>query len=607
MPPAWRPRLLLLPLALAPPCASGWPTNCSDARGADWGPCGPGRESCGLPFEQRQAEEGYAVPMYHVRDTSCALNDPNFPFLDSLHGLYHHFFQKRIAEPQGGDGGGPVIGHAVSADLAHWAHMPVALWNDADYDTRAIFTGSATIVGGIPTLVYPGLCTERAFPGCEGYDFNIAVPSDHEGDPFLTTWTKASFNPILNGTGDDPTTAWRTRAGEWRMTRKDGKVFFSSDFVHWAQSACVGDHCGPHGEFFNDSECSDFFPLPPPCESPGCDGPGPDPPPNFVHKQSANGDLYTLGVYEEGDPGTTGTWTASPGVPFLQPFDATILPPPLPSAVYVAVGKSFWDGSRRLWWRLVFLRHALVQSLATRTSDRPTYFFRHYRTPRSWVKFPLNGNGTQSMPRVINYHAALQRLTFTPPPEMASLRLLPPLFAASTVEIAANASVWLGDWAPGAGNQSEFGAAFALPNANASFGVVVLNGANGARVGDGAQGGANASGVVVRIDFDAISFTANASIGGLRRALPLLAGDSIVDVRVFVDRSILEVYVMGGRLAFTTPAGGPASAREAGMSLFSSGGAAVVAFNVSAWRMDSCWTSPESVLRTRDELRARRA
>ena len=284
MPPAWRPRLLLLPLALAPPCASGWPTNCSDARGADWGPCGPGRESCGLPFEQRQAEEGYAVPMYHVR-----------------------------------------------------------------------------------------------------------------------------------------------------------------------------------------------------------------------------------------------------------------------------------------------------------------------------------GNGTQSMPRVINYHAALQRLTFTPPPEMASLRLLPPLFAASTVEIAANASVWLGDWAPGAGNQSEFGAAFALPNANASFGVVVLNGANGARVGDGAQGGANASGVVVRIDFDAISFTANASIGGLRRALPLLAGDSIVDVRVFVDRSILEVYVMGGRLAFTTPAGGPASAREAGMSLFSSGGAAVVAFNVSAWRMDSCWTSPESVLRTRDELRARRA
>ena len=580
--PPPRPLALLLLALLLPlsPRASAWPTNCSRADGTDWGPCAPGRESCGLPFEQRQTEEGWAVPMFHVRDASCALNDPCFPFFDPLHGLYHHFWQSRIAEPQGGDGGGPVIGHAVSADLARWAHMPVAIWNDASYDTRAIFTGSTTIVNGVPTMVYPGLCTERAFPGCEGYDFNVAVPANYSSDALLTHWEKPAYNPILNGTGDDPTTAWRTRAGEWRLTRKDGKVFFSEDFVHWEQSACVGDHCSPQGAFFNDSECSDFFPLPPPCDSPGCLGPGgPEPPPNFVHKQSANGDLYTLGEYDEGAAGTTGTWTPSPGVPLLQPFDATILPPPLPSAVYVAVGKSFWDPSRqrRVWW--------------------------------SWTKFPLNNNGTQSMPRVVNYHATLRRLVFTPPPEMEALRLQPPLFEQGAVSVAPNASVWLGDWAPGAGNQSELVAAFALPSTSGSFGVTVLNGAAkgaGAASPAAAPGSAaNASGVVVRIDFDAPSFSANASIGGLRRTLPLLAGDSVVDVRVFVDRSILEVYVMGGRLAFTVPAGGPASAREAGMTLFAEGGSeAIVARNVSAWRVDSIWTTPEAVLRRRDELRA---
>ena len=47
-------------------------------------------------------------------------------------------------------------------------------------------------------------------------------------------------------------------------------------------------------------------------------------PPNYVHKQSSNGqDWYTLGVYEDGPAGSTGIWTPSAGVPELQPLDAT--------------------------------------------------------------------------------------------------------------------------------------------------------------------------------------------------------------------------------------------------------------------------------------------
>jgi sucrose-6-phosphate hydrolase SacC (GH32 family) len=40
-----------------------------------------------------------------------------------------------------GSGAGPVYGHAASKDLAHWARLPVAIWNDHRYDSVAIYTG----------------------------------------------------------------------------------------------------------------------------------------------------------------------------------------------------------------------------------------------------------------------------------------------------------------------------------------------------------------------------------------------------------------------------------------------------------------------------------
>ena len=60
------------------------PTNCSNAAGAACGPCGPGCEQCGPPLSLQPG-----APQYHVHDYSCGENDPNFPFYDNLHGLYH--------------------------------------------------------------------------------------------------------------------------------------------------------------------------------------------------------------------------------------------------------------------------------------------------------------------------------------------------------------------------------------------------------------------------------------------------------------------------------------------------------------------------------------
>jgi hypothetical protein len=404
-------------------------------------------------------------------------------------------------------------------------------------------------------------------------DFAVAVPANHSGDPFLTRWAKPAYNPILNASGDDPTTAWRTSAGEWRMTRKDGRVFFSRDFVRWAPAACAQPGgCGPNGALFTQSECGDFFPLPPACATdPGCTAGGPQPAPTHVRKVSLNGDFYTLGAYEEGPPGSTGAWTpthnTSAWVPLLQPLDASVRSDSRGYELFAAVAKSFWDPSaaRRVWF--------------------------------SWVK--VTGPGAQGLAREARYHAALARLVFAPVPAMASLRAAPALFQAAALAVPANGAVWLGDWAPGVGNQSEVAATFALPlgGGPVAFGLLV-NAGRGRGAGPGAANASNA----LRVTFDPATRAASASWGAVEASLPILEGDTEVDVRVFLDRAIAEVYVGKGRLAFTVAAGSPASAAEAGMAVFAEG-QAVAARDVGAWHLNSCWISKEEVLAQARERR----
>ena len=71
-----------------------------------------------------------------------------------------------------------------------------------------------------------------------------------------------------------------------------------------------------------------------------------------------------------------------------------------------------------------------------------------------------------------------------------------------------------------------------------------------------------------------------------------------IDVRVFVDNTIVEVFVLGGRAAFTVPVNTPGAAGAAGMSLFATG-TGVTATDVNAWAMGPIWTTTEDVLEAR--------
>ena len=450
---------LALALALAAAAAAG-AAACFNLAGVSC-ECGPGCDQCtATPF-------GQSTPQFHIRDLSCGENDPNFPLYDSLHKLYHHFYQDHLAEHQGGDGQGPDIGHAVSADMVTWAHLPVAVWNDQPYDSVAIYTGSASIVNGVPTMIYPGLCTKHNWSSCDtGTLLALAVPADHAGDPLLTNWSKPAYNPIVNNTQRDPSSAWQTAAGEWRLTNFEGKIYSSMDFVTWA--AASGG-----AALFAEAECPDFFPrkylardrqshparrrprklgpdpfpggplalthpnacpVPRNCEGNGCnDAPPPGAvTPTHVHKESSGGqDWYTLGVYADGEVGSIGAWSDIPGVPHLQPLDFSTGG----SGMHFYASKSFFDPA------------------GDGGAGRRIYY--------GWALVPPAS--TQTLPRDTRWHPVLQRLTFRPIPELAALRASPPLFPQAAVALAANETRWLGDWAPGAGNQSELSATFALP------------------------------------------------------------------------------------------------------------------------------------------------
>ena len=52
-----------------------------------YAPCGPGNDQCGPPVDESLR------PRFHIVDQACKINDPNFPFYDEVHGMYHvrHF------------------------------------------------------------------------------------------------------------------------------------------------------------------------------------------------------------------------------------------------------------------------------------------------------------------------------------------------------------------------------------------------------------------------------------------------------------------------------------------------------------------------------------
>src|SRR6476659_2902008 len=99
-------------------------------------------------------------PGYHFLPPANWMNDPNG--LIHWKGQYHMFYQYN---PEGPFHNKIHWGHAVSTDLVHWAHLPVALAPTLDSpDEDGCWSGCAVDNAGVPTLVYTGVRGEDQLP-----------------------------------------------------------------------------------------------------------------------------------------------------------------------------------------------------------------------------------------------------------------------------------------------------------------------------------------------------------------------------------------------------------------------------------------------------------
>ncbi|KAK1376393.1 Beta-fructofuranosidase [Heracleum sosnowskyi] len=131
-------------------------------------------------------------------------------------GWYHLFYQYN---PDGAIWGKKIVwGHAASRDLIHWDNLPVAMVTDKWYDVNGVWTGSATILpDGQIVMLYTGSTNESVQVQ------NLAYPAD-PSDPLLIEWVKYPNNPVLVPPPGidfkdfrDPTTAWLSPEGTWRL------------------------------------------------------------------------------------------------------------------------------------------------------------------------------------------------------------------------------------------------------------------------------------------------------------------------------------------------------------------------------------------------------
>ncbi|CAD6341664.1 unnamed protein product [Miscanthus lutarioriparius] len=203
---------------------------------------------------------------FHFQPQKNWMNDPNGPVY--YKGWYHLFYQYN---PDGAIWGNKIAwGHAVSRDLIHWRHLPLAMVPDRWYDTNGVWTGSATTLpDGRLAMLYTGSTNASVQVQC------LAVPAD-DADPLLTSWTKYEGNPVLYpppGIGPkdfrDPTTAWFDPSdGTWRIvigSKDDAEgdhggiavVYRTKDFVHFELLPGRLHRVAGTGMW----ECIDFYPV----------------------------------------------------------------------------------------------------------------------------------------------------------------------------------------------------------------------------------------------------------------------------------------------------------------------------------------------------------
>ncbi len=201
---------------------------------------------------------------YHFSPPAHWMNDPNGMVF--YKGEYHLFYQYY---PDSTVWGPMHWGHAVSKDLVHWEHLPIALYPDS---LGYIFSGSAMVDWKNTS----GLGTQTDPPLIAIYTYHDAVKAEKGDSTYQTqglafsndagrTWNKYEQNPIMKNPGikdfRDPKVFWYEPQQKWIMSLAvyDHVRFYSSpDLKTWTLESEFGKTSGSHAGVW---ECPDLFPL----------------------------------------------------------------------------------------------------------------------------------------------------------------------------------------------------------------------------------------------------------------------------------------------------------------------------------------------------------
>jgi beta-fructofuranosidase len=184
--------------------------------------------SSGTPLAHPNLSADPRRPQFHFLPAANWMNDPNGPIY--WNGNYHMFYQYN---PHGAFWGDMHWGHAVSKDMLHWKHLPIALSpTPGSPDSEGCFSGTAVVEDGRVLLMYTGV---QSVPYSEATNKDgantfretqcLAVASD----PDLISWSKVS-RPVIsdpprgmsvNGFRDP--SPWR-QGDSWYMVLGSGRA-----------------------------------------------------------------------------------------------------------------------------------------------------------------------------------------------------------------------------------------------------------------------------------------------------------------------------------------------------------------------------------------------
>lgn len=203
-------------------------------------------------------------PQIHFSPEANWMNDPNgMVYYD---GEYHLFYQYY---PDSTVWGPMHWGHAISTDLVHWEHLPIALYPD---ELGLIFSGSAVIdwnntsglqEGDHPPMV--AIFTQHLMEGEKAHRVDFQTQGIAYSHDKGRTWNVYEGNPVIPNPGikdfRDPKVFWHKPSEQWIMIFAAGdrvKLYGSPNLKDWEFYSDFGMTYGGHGGVW---ECPDLFKL----------------------------------------------------------------------------------------------------------------------------------------------------------------------------------------------------------------------------------------------------------------------------------------------------------------------------------------------------------